>query len=103
MQTSERIWRLVTAGLGLGTVVIFGAIGESGADGGFIKDIWGAVKTASPLGAMVTTYGCYVIWKEWQRDRKEHADRTNLFNKTLNRYARLLESAVTVRESRRGR
>lgn len=40
---------------------------------------------------MGSVYIAFIIWREWQRDRKEHADRTSDFVKTMNRYARLRE------------
>jgi hypothetical protein len=97
----DRLSRLFTVAAGFAGMVAVGWIGETGADGGFIKDIWASLKTASPPVAMVTSFGIYILWKEWQKDRGEHAERTLDFNKTLNRYARLLERAAGGKGSKR--
>lgn len=85
--------RFVTAALGLGAVVGVGVIVETKADGGFLKDVWEGLKTPSPAISMCLGIAIYVIWGQWQRDRKEHQHRTEVFTQTLNRYARILETA----------
>ena len=47
---TAKIQRWVLAVGSLLAVATIGAIGESGADGGLIKDVWAMAKTASPLG-----------------------------------------------------
>lgn len=84
--------RLITGSIALGAVVGLGAIVETKADGGFLKDVWEGLKTPSPAISMCLGIAIYVIWGQWQRDRKEHQHRTEVFTQTLNRYARILEA-----------
>lgn len=51
----------------VGAVVGVGYIGESGQDGGFIKDVWAALKTASPPVAMVM----FILFLDERRERRE--------------------------------
>lgn len=60
-------------------------LGESGMDGGFIKDLWMAAKTASPFAAMFAVI-------VWMGERKERID----CQKQLN--SRTLEYVNSVNE-----
>lgn len=51
----------------VGAVVGIGYIGESGQDGGFIKDVWAALKTASPPVAMVM----FILFLDERRERRD--------------------------------
>ncbi len=53
------VWMAIIAGLAY--------IGEKGNDGGFIKDIWAAAKTASPFAAMFAV----LVWGDERRERRE--------------------------------
>lgn len=54
----------------LGTI---GYLGERGGDGGFIKDIWSALKTASPPVAMVL----FVLFWDERRERRDAQKQCN--------------------------
>jgi len=54
-------------------LAIIGWLGERGDDGGFIKDIWTALKTASPPVAMILL----VLLLREQRERKEAQKQCN--------------------------
>ncbi len=53
--------------LGLAAVAGFMYLGESSRDGGFIKDLWAAAKTAGPFGTML---GLLLFFDE-RRERRE--------------------------------
>lgn len=63
----ERFLDFAKKGSALLAVAVIGYMGEHGTDGGFIKDIWTAAKTASPLAAMFTT----LAWLDERRERRE--------------------------------
>lgn len=52
------------AGAALAAMAYFG---ERGDDGGFIKDVWAAAKTASPFAAMFAI----MAWLDERRERRE--------------------------------
>lgn len=88
----DRIGRAFTALVSVIIVALFGWLGETGADGGFIKDIWASLKTASPPVAMGAAFLLYIVWREWQKDRTEHQIRTAEFSTGMNTAARLREA-----------
>lgn len=65
-------------------LVIIGYLGESGQDGGFIRDIWASLKTASPPVAMVL----FMLFIDERRERREAQrqcnDRTIAFTDSAN-------------------
>lgn len=86
-------------------IAIIGAIGETGKDGGFIKDIWAVLKTASPPVAMVMFW--LFIRESAKRDfaDKQCNERTIDFIKSTNAatstFDRALNSLVKVRRRTR--
>jgi Cys-tRNA synthase (O-phospho-L-seryl-tRNA:Cys-tRNA synthase) len=48
-------------------VSAIGYLGERGTDGGFIKDVWVGLKTASPVTAMVM----FLLFMDERRERRE--------------------------------
>ena len=95
---------LLKKGVPLLVVAAIGYIGEHGSDGGFIKDIWTAAKTASPMAAMFAI----LAWLDEKRERRESQkqcnDRTLDFVNTINdvsgRFERTLNK-MAVRRTRR--
>lgn len=57
----------------VGALGVIGYFGETGADGGFVKDIWAALKTASPPVAMVL----FVLFWDERRERRDAQTRYN--------------------------
>ena len=62
----------------------FAWLSETGNDGGFVKDIWTAAKTASPLAAMVALYLLYDERRERREAQRECNDRTIDFVQSTN-------------------
>lgn len=71
-----------------------GGLAETGYDGGFIKDIWSGLKTASPTLAMIL----FVLYWDEKKERRASNDRlyqrtiafveaTNLASEAFNRIA----------------
>ncbi len=67
MTTVERIADLLKKATAIGVVLGIGYIGEKGSDGGFIKDVWAALKTASPPVAMVM----FILFLDERRERRD--------------------------------
>lgn len=57
----------------VGALAVVGYLGETGVDGGFIKDIWAALKTASPPVAMVL----FVLFWDERRERRDAQKQCN--------------------------
>lgn len=82
--TSDRLFNLATK---LGTAVGLGFatwLGETGHDGGFVRDIWKMAQTASPFAAMFAIYA----WQRADRERRDAQqqtyERTIDFTNTIN-------------------
>jgi hypothetical protein len=56
-----------------GVVAVVMYLGESSRDGGFIKDIWAAAKTASPMAAMFAI----LAWLDERRERRHVQEQLN--------------------------
>lgn len=81
-----------------------GWIGETGADGGFIKDIWSGLKTASPTLAMII----FVLLMDERRERREAQRQTNertidFVNATNSATTALNQMATNFKEKRNGK
>ena len=78
----------------MGCLAAVAYFGESGTDGGFIKDVWAAAKTASPFAAMFAT----LAWLDERRERREAQqqcnDRTISFVEATNTQSGAIESMV---------
>lgn len=89
------------------TLVALGWLGETGHDGGFIKDIWLSLKTASPPVAMIL----FVLLIDERRDRREAQKQTNertidfvqSTNGMSNAVSRMADGVSSGRTSRRRR
>src|SRR5882672_567805 len=57
----------------IGALAAVGYLGETEKDGGFIKDIWAALKTASPPVAMVL----FVLYWDEKNERREAQKQCN--------------------------
>lgn len=79
----------------VGGVVGIAYLGESGHDGGFIKDVWNAAKTASPFAAMFAV----MAWLKADQERKDAQtqlyERTISFVEAANKQSAAVESMVT--------
>ena len=62
----------------------FAWLSETGNDGGFVRDIWTAAKTASPLAAMVALYLLYDERRERREAQRQCNDRTIDFVQSTN-------------------
>ena len=75
-------------------LVLVAYLGESGKDGGFIKDLWNAAKTASPFAAMFAV----LAWLDERRERREAQqqcyDRTISFVEATNKQSTAMETMV---------
>ncbi len=57
----------------MGGLAAVAYMGEHGNDGGFIRDVWGAAKTASPFAAMFAV----LVWADERRERREAQKQCN--------------------------
>lgn len=77
-------------------VFVVGYLGESGNDGGFIKDVWASLKTASPPVSMVL----FILYIDERRERREAQrqcnERTIDFNNTMNKVAVGYDALMTL-------
>lgn len=89
MSRSSQPWSVKLAywvknALPIAVLGLIGWLGETGADGGLIKDVWAAAKTASPFAAMFAI----LAWLDEKRERREAQaqcnDRTIDFIKSTN-------------------
>lgn len=69
-------------------------VGESGADGGFIRDLWNAAKTASPFAAMFAVMAWLKADQERLRSQRELYERTIMFVEASNKQSAALETMV---------
>jgi hypothetical protein len=90
----DRIIDLIKKGVPLLVVAAIGYMGEHGTDGGFIKDIWTAAKTASPLAAMFAV----LCWLDERRERREAQrqcnERTIDYVKSTNAASAMFDKAL---------
>lgn len=98
----EGLANLLKKGVPIICVVVLGYAGEKGVDGGFIKDVWMAAKTASPFAAMLAI----MAWLDEKRERREAQkqcnERTMDFVKTVNGMSVTFERALAkMQRSRR--
>lgn len=82
---------------------LVGWLADTGTDGGFIKDIWTALKTASPPVAMVL----FVLFLDERRERREAQRQTNertidFINSTNSATNALQGMALSMKELRKG-
>lgn len=92
----DRIADLIRKGFALAFVALVGYLGESGSDGGFIKDVWASLKTASPPVAMVL----FLLFLDERRERREAQrqcnERTEAFTDTTNKLNNSFASIMTL-------
>ena len=81
----------------VGAVAVVGVVayvGETGADGGFIKDVWAAAKTASPFAAMFATLAWLSERQERRKAQEQCQERTISFVESTNQHSTALEKMV---------
>lgn len=83
----ERLAELFRKALPYLVLGIVGYIGERGSDGGFIKDVWTAAKTASPFAAMFAI----LAWLDEKRERRQAQEQIRALEEK-----RVLETAKNV-------
>lgn len=97
---ADAIRKVILYGFTFLTIAALAYFGEQGSDGGFIKDVWGAAKTASPFAAML----CLMLLLDERRERrdaqKQCADRTIDFIKTVNQGFRAVDKMAEALERR---
>lgn len=81
----------VTAVGGLAAVMY---LGETGKDGGFIKDVWAAAKTAGTFGCLFATLAWLNERQASKKAQEELLERTISFVESANAGARSLEKMV---------
>lgn len=69
-------------------------VGESGKDGGFIKDLWNAAKTASPFAAMFAVMAWLSERQERREAQEQCQDRTISFVESTNQQSSALEKVT---------
>lgn len=90
-------YRIVTAVKSVGAmlfVVAVAYVGETGQDGGFIKDVWAAAKTASPFAAMFATLAWLSERQERRKAQEQCQERTISFVESTNQHSTALEKMV---------
>lgn len=75
-------------------IVVVAYVGETGNDGGFIKDIWAAAKTASPFAAMFATLAWLSERQERRKAQEQCQERTISFVESTNQHSTALEKMV---------
>jgi hypothetical protein len=73
----DKFLSVVKASIFTALLVLMAYIGETGRDGGFIKDVWAAAKTASPFAAMFAI----LAWLSERQDRR--ASQVELLERTI--------------------
>ena len=107
MDLAERVADTIKKLVAVGVVVVIGYLGESGQDGGFIKDIWAALKTASPPVAMVM----FILFLDERRERRDCQKQLNgrtidfihSTNGAISTFDRAIEKMTGVARTNRGR
>lgn len=92
----DKLIDLLKKGLALGCLAVLAYLGESGKDGGFIKDIWSAAKTASPFAAMFAVMAWLSERTERRMTQQQCQDRTISFVEATNAQSNALEQMVEV-------
>ena len=92
--SQDRFLKVMKATIFTVLLVLIAYIGETGRDGGFIKDIWSAAKTASPFAAMFAV----LAWLSERQDRRaaqvELLERTVGFVEATNEQSGSIERMV---------
>lgn len=100
---SGAVVKLVSVGTPLLVVAILAYLGERGADGGLMQDVWNAAKTASPFAAML----CLMLMLDERRERRsaqtQCADRTIDFINATNEANQALSKMADAVERRSNR
>lgn len=103
----DRFIPLLQKLLAVGGVVAIGYVGETGQDGGFVKDVWAAMKTASPPVAMVMLMLFLDERRERRDSQKELNERTIDFIQSTNganaTFGKALDKLTTVTAATRRR
>lgn len=90
----DRLITMLRSVAAMTAVVAVAYVGETGADGGFIKDVWAAAKTASPFAAMFATLAWLKADRERQKAQEQCQDRTISFVESTNQHSAALEKMV---------
>lgn len=87
----ERLIDLARKTFWAGIVAVVAYLGENGKDGGFVKDVWASLKTASPPVAMLL----FLLLLDERRERREAQrqcnERTEAFTESTNGTANVLQ------------
>lgn len=75
-------------------IVLVAYVGETGKDGGFVKDLWAAAKTASPFAAMFATLAWLSERTERRKAQDQCQERTISFVESTNQHSTALEKMV---------
>jgi hypothetical protein len=95
----DKLFSTVKATAAMAALAAVAYIGESGKDGGFIKDIWAAAKTASPFAAMFSVMMFLRADAAARRAQEELLERTISFVNAANQQSSALEKLTgTIKE-----
>lgn len=75
-------------------IALVAYVGETGKDGGFIKDLWNAAKTASPFAAMFAVMAWLRADAERRKAQEQCQERTISFVESTNQHSTALEKMV---------
>lgn len=92
---------IIKKGLPIAAVAVIGYLGETGKDGGFIKDVWAGAKTASPFAAMFAVLAWLSERRERQEAQRQCNERTVDFINSTNAAANLFDRALDKLMARR--
>ena len=95
--------KVVSYGASFGGVAALAYAGEKGVDGGLIKDIWAAAKSASPFAAMLCLMLLFDQIKERREAQRQCNDRTIDYIKSVNLSNRALDKMADTVERVRGK
>ena len=90
----ERLIGLVQKLGTLLAVAVVSYFAEQGSDGGFIKDVWNAAKTASPFAAMFAILMFFDERRERREAQRQCNERTIDFIKATSAAAQVFERAL---------
>ena len=94
MNGGDKVLNVIRSAGAMALVLVVAYVGETGVDGGFVKDIWAAAKTASPFAAMFAVMAWLSERQERRRAQEQCQERTISFVESTNQHSTALEKMV---------
>lgn len=94
MNGGDKVLNLLRSAGAMTVILVVAYVGETGKDGGFIKDIWAAAKTASPFAAMFAVMAWLSERQERRKAQDQCQERTISFVESTNQHSTALEKMV---------